>query len=70
MRSFALAALLLSWMIAGCGVGPAPVTDPSKLTPLSAEQIKEARKQDDDLADDEHGTPIPAKVKGRMAGRK
>ena len=72
MRNSAKALLLMALALApaGCGESNAVVTDPSKLTPVTEEQKKEARQADDQLASEEHGNPVaPGKVKGKVKAR-
>lgn len=51
---------------AGCGQSPAVVTDPTKLPPVSAEQVKEVRQDDNQLAAEENANPTKP-TKGRQA---
>ncbi|SIO38982.1 hypothetical protein SAMN05444166_4308 [Singulisphaera sp. GP187] len=55
MRSRALFALLLT--LAGCGGPEAPITDPSQVPPLTAEQL-ETIKQNDRQVEEEEGGPF------------
>lgn len=52
MRSNVILVLLLA--LAGCGGPEAPITDPSKVPPLTAEQL-ETIKQDDQRTQEEEG---------------
>lgn len=65
-RPIARTALLIALALApaGCGESPAVVTDPSKLPPVTAEQAKEVRQDDDKLASEEHSNPVKP-TKGR-----
>jgi hypothetical protein len=56
--------LLVSAALAGCGGGEAAVTDVSKVTPLTDEQVKAFRAVDDAVAAEENANPTPPKRGG------
>ncbi len=55
---------LISSILAGCGSGEAPITDPSKLTPLTDAQKAEAKQQDEQVRSEEGGS-FDAKKKAK-----
>ncbi|WP_406698155.1 hypothetical protein V5E97_04795 [Singulisphaera sp. Ch08] len=67
MRLSACSALLFVLAIAGCGGPEAPLTDASKVPPLTAEQLETIR-QDDLRTEQEEGGAF-LKVKARYAAR-
>ena len=55
---------LISSVLAGCGSGEAPITDPGKLTPLTDAQKAEAKQQDEQVRSEEGGS-FDAKKKAK-----
>ena len=55
---------LISSVLAGCGSGEAPTTDPSKLTPLTDAQKAEVQKADEQVRSEEGGS-FDAKKKAK-----
>lgn len=54
--------LLATLGLAGCGgSGDAAISDPSKLAPLTAEQLEEIKKHDAQVEEEERGNPVVAK---------
>ena len=67
MRTNFYAGILLGLGLAGCGGGNDAITDPSKLTPLTAEHAAAIRAEDKQVEDEEgRNTPPPGTTtKGR-----
>ena len=66
-RAAALSFLLAILGLSGCGgSGDAAISDPSKLAPLTAEQLEEIKKHDAQVEDEERGVQVVGKKsKGR-----
>lgn len=56
-------AMSLALTTAGCGGPEAPITDPSKIPPLTAEQLETIRKNDQEVEQEEGGPFLRAKAK-------
>jgi hypothetical protein len=68
MRTLAISTLLLT--LAGCGGPEAPITDATKVPPLSAEQLETIKKDDQRIEEEEGGEFLKFKAKYQAKAKK